>query len=410
MLSPEQNDLLTLVEGDAPMGQMMRRNYWIPCLRAGLLEAGGDPIRVRLFGENFVAFREAKGAVGFLDEHCPHRRASLTLARNEGDGLRCIFHGWKMTAEGKVVEMPNEHKEPEKLCARVPVRHFPVCEAGGMLWVWLGAGEAPKFPDLPYMQVPASHCFVASTKIPVNFVQGLEATLDSSHIGFLHRDWFGELGDAYKGASENLAPRFEFQPTKYGYRGAALRPLADGATLVRLNEFVMPFHASMPTGQPNKAAYQILVPIDNETTWWVFVGWSYDEPYDGENSILAKPGSDIDNWAPPLGNAENRWGQDRQAMRDGRSYAGFKGQGGLFTEDTAIEMSMGPRTDRSKEFLCSGDMAIVRMRWTLLQAVEDFMAGKPPLGTDPSIAYSSLYAVSEVIPSQTSWKERFAAA
>ncbi|MDB5444969.1 MAG: phthalate 4,5-dioxygenase, partial [Phenylobacterium sp.] len=88
MISQEENDLLTLVERDAPMGQMMRQNHWIPAIRAGALEADGAPIRVRLFGEDFVAFRATDGRVGFFDEHCPHRGVSLALARNEDCALR----------------------------------------------------------------------------------------------------------------------------------------------------------------------------------------------------------------------------------------------------------------------------------------------------------------------------------
>src|SRR6185312_15522124 len=68
----------------------------------------GAPKRVRLMGENFVAFRATDGRVGFIDEACPHRSASMALGRNEQGGLRCIFHGWKISPEGKVVDTPCE--------------------------------------------------------------------------------------------------------------------------------------------------------------------------------------------------------------------------------------------------------------------------------------------------------------
>ena len=93
MLSKEDNELLTRIEGDAPMGRMLRQHHWIPAVRAGRLEADGKPLQVRLFGRNYVAFRSTDGRVGFFDEYCPHRRASLLLARNEDNALRCIFHG-----------------------------------------------------------------------------------------------------------------------------------------------------------------------------------------------------------------------------------------------------------------------------------------------------------------------------
>ena len=83
MLSREDNELLTRVSGDAPMGQMIRQHWWVPAGLSAKLEADGAPVRVRLFGSNYVAFRATDGTVGFFDEACPHRGASLALAPNE---------------------------------------------------------------------------------------------------------------------------------------------------------------------------------------------------------------------------------------------------------------------------------------------------------------------------------------
>ncbi|MDB5727653.1 MAG: pht3, partial [Noviherbaspirillum sp.] len=105
MLSKEDNELLCRIEGDAPMGRMMRR-YWIPaCMAEEVAEPDGDPVRVRLFGEDLIAFRDSDGRVGVLEEYCPHRGASLVYGRNEGSGLRCLYHGWKMDVDGNVVDM-----------------------------------------------------------------------------------------------------------------------------------------------------------------------------------------------------------------------------------------------------------------------------------------------------------------
>ena len=104
MLTPEENELLCRVEGDAPMGQLMRR-HWAPlCMAEEVQEADGTPVRARLFGEDLVVFRNSDGRLGVLDEHCPHRRASLALGRNEECGLRCLYHGWKFDVEGNVLE------------------------------------------------------------------------------------------------------------------------------------------------------------------------------------------------------------------------------------------------------------------------------------------------------------------
>src|SRR6478672_13216348 len=122
MVSKENNELLTHIETGTPMGQVLRQ-YWVPAVRSARLEVDGAPVRLRLFGENFVAFRDTNGKVGFLDEGCPHRGVSLALGRNEECGLRCIFHGWKINVEGQVVEIPSE-PEGSNLASKVRVKHY----------------------------------------------------------------------------------------------------------------------------------------------------------------------------------------------------------------------------------------------------------------------------------------------
>ncbi len=102
-MTKEDNELLTRVDDGAPMGEMIRQHYWIPAVPSSKLVADGAPVRVRLLGANYVAFRTTDGSVGVLDELCPHRKTSLLMGRNENNGLRCIFHGWKLNAHGEVV-------------------------------------------------------------------------------------------------------------------------------------------------------------------------------------------------------------------------------------------------------------------------------------------------------------------
>src|SRR5437868_2398702 len=148
MLSKEDNELLTRVEGDAPMRRMLQQHHWVPAVRAARLLPDGKPVAVRLFGRDFVAFRSTDGQVGFFDQYCPHRRANLVLARNEDNGLRCIFHGWKFDVTGQAVETPTQARNAEEFRKRARVRSFPAREAGGIVWAWLGEGAAPpRFPD-----------------------------------------------------------------------------------------------------------------------------------------------------------------------------------------------------------------------------------------------------------------------
>ncbi len=182
MLTKEHNELLTRVGPGTPMGDMLRE-YWVPACRSAKLEADGAPERVRLFGENFVAFRATDGRVGFIAEGCPHRCASMALARNEGNGLRCIFHGWKVNVDGECVDAPTEPVERrEAFAKKVPVRSHPVREAGGMIWVYLGKHKdnPPRFPDYEFNNVPDSHVRPMRGLVKINWLQGLEALLEFS--------------------------------------------------------------------------------------------------------------------------------------------------------------------------------------------------------------------------------------
>jgi phenylpropionate dioxygenase-like ring-hydroxylating dioxygenase large terminal subunit len=153
MLTREANERLTRVGPGTPMGKLLRR-YWIPAFPSRELpEADGDPLAVRLLGEDLVAFRDSAGRVGLLPEHCPHRGASLVLGRNEEGGIRCIYHGWKMTADGTILEMPCEPRG-STFKDRLQATAYPTHEQGEMVWAYLGPRERmPAFPDLEWTLV-----------------------------------------------------------------------------------------------------------------------------------------------------------------------------------------------------------------------------------------------------------------
>ena len=179
MMNQADNELLTRIEPGTPMGAMLRE-YWVPACRSAKLEVDGAPERVRLFGENFVAFRATGGRVGFMQEACPHRCASLALARNEEGGLRCVFHGWKFSVEGKCVDAPTEPRQQrERFAESVPVRSHPTHEAGGLVWVYMGArATPPRFPDYQFTTLPADQVQPYRGIIRTNWLQGLESLLD----------------------------------------------------------------------------------------------------------------------------------------------------------------------------------------------------------------------------------------
>lgn len=402
MLTKEENDLLTRVCGDAPMGRMMRQHWWIPAALSDKLEADGKPLRVRLFGENYVAFRATGGKVGFFDEACPHRGASLALGRNEDNALRCIYHGWKFSVEGVTVAVPTQPANEAKYCKHVPLRHYPVREEGGIVWVWLGQGDKPPaFPELPFVGLPRENFVVFRQQVHANWLQGVETTMDSAHLGVLHQSWLKGFGDIEL-SSANMAPVYHLAPKPFGFRYAAVRALKDERAYVRTNSFVMPWYGIVSPNQTDVKGGSIFfsVPVDDEHIWYWQMTYRSDEklvPNKTHHYL------DADDWPPlPPGPPEDNWGQDREAMKNGH-FTGFTQM--LGTEDFAVIMSMGPISDRTKEYLGAGDGAVLAVRRCLRSALAEFMDGQVPvLARHEQIDYLQTPPISAVVAGDADWR------
>src|ERR1700722_1389359 len=144
---------LTRVGPGTVMGELMRQ-YWIPAAMSSELKAGGAPLRLLLLGERLIGFRGSAGKGGVMDHRCPHRCASLFLGRNEGNGLRCVYHGWKFDVEGHCVDMPSvpSHQDFKD---KVSAKAYRVTERAGVVWVYMGAAaKAPPFPEFETLVVP----------------------------------------------------------------------------------------------------------------------------------------------------------------------------------------------------------------------------------------------------------------
>src|SRR5687767_2328315 len=149
MLSKEDNELLTRVGPGTPMGNLMRQ-YWIPAFVSSELEVDGWPRRVRLLGEDLIAFRDSDGRVGLVDENCPHRGSSLIFGRNEESGIRCAYHGWKFDCSGACVDMPSEGDQ-SNFRDKVKIKAYRTQERNGIVWVFMGSRK--ELPPLPELEV-----------------------------------------------------------------------------------------------------------------------------------------------------------------------------------------------------------------------------------------------------------------
>ncbi|HXE15615.1 MAG TPA: Rieske 2Fe-2S domain-containing protein [Stellaceae bacterium] len=404
MLSKEDNQLLSQVGAGTPMGDFMRK-FWVPAMRTEALEAGGDPIKLRLLGEDMVAFRGHDGRVGVLDERCPHRGVSLTLARNADCALTCIFHGWKMDADGNVVDVPAEPPERrEAFAKRVKAKHYPAEERAGVLWVWMGGGIPAPLPNFPWMNLPAEHVGSRIGVIHANWVNGLEGQLDSAHVGILHQDWVqvlpGQVSDLQR-TQFDLAPRFEFEETSCGYREGAVRNSKEGGLYVRVREFVAPWYSFIPSmgGLDSGHLCTMSIPMDDEHSiqWDLF--YSPVSPLVRRNS--PDDGRNQNDLAENMGNIDNRWGQNRERMRSNASFSGYPI---LRHEDYAVAMAQGIWAARDKEQLSSSDIPIVRGRRFLVNAARDKAVGDK-VAAAMATELSHVRAFSEVIGKDAKWQD-----
>ena len=411
-MTEDFNQALAGVAATTPMGRLLRQ-FWIPFARAQRVVAGGAPVKLRLLGEDLVAFRLADGSVGVMDEACPHRCASLQLARNEGDGLRCIFHGWKFTAAGRPCEVPNEQPEKRELVTRrVGATGYRTREAGGLLWVLLDREVQTPFPEFEFAHLPAAHVHIRSSFIRCHWLQAVESVLDAAHIGFLHRDTVLRAMSATALNNATLwlqqpVPRLEFETTRYGFREAALRSQADGTVNTKIREVVQPWHVLLP-GEPGfERQIVTTVPVDATNCLQFIIQLNPYKPLtqaDTDN-FWDGAGPDPDDFGKGLPGAGTLWGQDRAAMQAGH-FSGLKDRH-VFCEDFAILESMGALTDRSREHLTQSDSSVILNRQLLVRAARALAAGETPpcLGETVGAEVRRLRTTSLNLPAGTAWQK-----
>ena len=411
MLTFQENETLARVGPGTPMGAVMRR-YWMPALLSWELpEPDCPPIRLRLLGEDLVAFRDSDGDVGILDNYCPHRRASLFFGRNEESGLRCVYHGWKFDVDGDCVDMPSEPAE-SNFRDKVKITAYPATELGGIVWAYMGPREMqPEPPSFEWTQVPELHRGTTKVVQRCNWLQGLEGGIDSVHTNFLHRRFAGSGTDVMDRARANsLAAHVEVTPTDYGYTYAGIRAVSDDeGNYVRAYHYIAPFYQLRPGGQlqrrHGRASGHIWVPIDDENT----MVWNFSYRFDGNEMAESERrqtgsgnefGKDIDVEAGfrSRASAENDYLIDREVQRTET----FSGIPGTNTQDRAVQDTMGPICDRTREHLGTTDRAIIMARKILLDAVRRVEDG----GTPPGLGRNAhqLRPIEKVLPIGTEWR------
>jgi phenylpropionate dioxygenase-like ring-hydroxylating dioxygenase large terminal subunit len=383
MLSEADNELLTRVAPGTPMGALFRR-FWLPImLQRELPGPDSDPIRVRLLGEDLVAFRDSQGQIGFLAAHCPHRGASLFFGRNEEAGLRCVYHGWKFDAHGNCLDMPNEPAESD-FKHKVKATAYPAAEHGGLIWIYMGPSHLhPELPQMEWTHVPDSHRWLGKTFIESNYVQSLEAGQDPSHSSFLHR-WFtvsdmpNKRNFDLSAYTKDGAPQQWVQETDYGFIRGARRDRGDGRFHWKVGHLLLPSYNTLaPPQWPHIG--NMWVPVDDEHTYQFWHAYHYERPLtDEETAFYGSGTTQVPRMIPgtfqPVANHTNDYLIDR-TMQKNRNFTGLASTG---TEDIAMAESMGRIVDRRKEHLGSADLPIIVMRQILLRMARALEQGIEP--------------------------------
>jgi phthalate 4,5-dioxygenase oxygenase subunit len=378
VLSKEENELLTRVGQGTAMGDLLRQ-YWIPALVSEELpDPDGPPLRVRLLGEDLVAFRDSNGSVGLIQNNCPHRGASLFFGRNEEAGIRCVYHGWKFSADGTCVDMPNEPAESD-FRHKVRAVAYPTRECGGVVWTYMGPrSQPPPLPDLEWMAVPAENRVMSKTLRECNWVQALEGDIDTAHLYFLHSRILDSNPDTVYAAAdpgvfhEDRHPRLHLVRTDYGLMYGAQRDHDESRYYWRITQFMMPSHTLFPPGGLRGVPGHIWVPVDDEHTMVWFLIWNPTGAAGPvEHGLFGShPESYQPNTSHPLGqwryvaNRSNDYQIDRGVQRT-KTYTGIPT---IPLQDQAITESMGPIYDRSQEHLGSTDAMVIQVRRRLLDA------------------------------------------
>ena len=410
MISAEQNEYLSRTGPGTPMGELFRR-YWIPALLATELpEPDCAPVRVSLLSERLIAFRDTSGKLGLMDEFCAHRGVSLWFGRNEENGLRCPYHGWKYDTTGQCIEVPSEPVS-SGFCQKIKLKSYPCIEVGGVIWTYMGPeAEKPEPPAFEWAQVAPEQRYLSKRWQQSNYLQGMEGGIDSSHVSFLHsgdinRDPLhkGTEGSKY---ARNTSTTFDIHESAAGLLIGARRNAEPGFHYWRVTQWMMPWYTLIPPYKGNALNGHAWVPMDDENCMAWTMTFHPTRPLSEAELDAMENGKGVHSELipgtfRPVANIDNDYLMDRQAQKEKIYYSGIKG---IAIQDASLQESMGAIADRTKENLVSTDNAIIMARMRLRKAAKALEArkGTPPgLAPEPQLVRSASF----ILPLDGPFKE-----
>ena len=258
---PPADEELTRVGPGTPCGEYLRR-FWHPVIQTS--ELGQAPRRLRILGEDLVAFRDKSGAIGLLELHCPHRGTSLEFGLIGEQGIRCCYHGWLFGADGTILETPGE---PAGSTLKDRLHHgaYPLREYQGLVFAYMGPPDKqPDFPILDTWDLPGYRQIARAPTIwECNWLQVKENSMDPAHLAFLHT----LPGSEGFTVDFNEKPEWDWMETPLGMVYIDTRRQTD-RVWVRVADFILPnIHQFPPNADPMAQRNSVSRP--QATTWAV---------------------------------------------------------------------------------------------------------------------------------------------
>ena len=391
MLKREENEYLTQTDPGTPMGDFMRR-FWTPFMLSDeIAEPDGEPVRVRLLGEDLLAFRDTNGQVGLVDRFCPHRRVSLFFGRNEACGIRCVYHGWKFDVDGNCVDLPSEPAD-STFKDKIKLKAYPVREKAGIVWAYMGPKELMGgLPELEWMELPEDYRYMSRWYQESNYAQAVEGEIDSAHVSFLHSKLDNDAKNkaALTGSyfSGDTAPKWKVTESDFGMTLGARRQVEGGRYYWRMNQWLYPYYTMIAPVPGESRTVRMWVPVDDTHCNIICITYRNDKPVSEEELHTWRTGAAahaalIPGTLTPAANQANDYNIDREMQRS-ETYTGIVG---IRAQDAAMTESAGPIVDRSFENLGSSDTAVIKMRRLLIDGARKLEAGvEPPSAQDGAL-------------------------
>ena len=382
MLNTQDLALLTQTGPATPMGELFRRFWLTAMLPDELPDAGCPPKRLRMLSEDLVAWRNSDGSLGAMQNACPHRGASMFFGRNEENGLRCVYHGWKFDTEGACVDMPNEPAE-SNFKHKIKARAYPLAEWGGAIWIYMGPRHLqPELPQLEWCLLPDDHKLISKWYQSCNYAQAVEGDLDTSHVSFMHQVFALQADNPSRRASKggvalmnyDGSPVLTVKETDYGFCYGARRNTDMDAYYWRVTQYLQPFYSMIPSPNSNRSG-GCWLPIDDENCMGWRFGWDIEKPITPaqRGTVGGVPRIEPGTFNC-VANASNDYTIDRQVQKT-FNYSGIVN---IREQDTLGTESMGAVMDRTREHLGTADSAIILFRRQLMRMAKALQQGIEP--------------------------------